>query len=118
MNNANKHSLQRAESLDDLATRICGYGDYAYHNDDREHPIPKEAVKEYLEVGAEFQKQQRKAYLLIQYEDSLSNYAGIYLSEKDAQSALRELESEGELGYSIEEIPLNPPEPYFTDELE
>lgn len=118
MNNANKHSLQKAKSLDDLATRICGYGDYAYHNDDREHPIPKEAVKEYLEVGAEFQKQQRKAYLLIQYADSMSNYAGIYLSEKDAQSALRELESEGDLGYNIVEIPLNPPEPYFTDELE
>ena len=55
MNNANKYSLQKAKSLDDLATRICGYGYYAYHNDDREHPIPKEAVKEYLEVGAAFQ---------------------------------------------------------------
>lgn len=43
MNNANKHSLQRAESLDDLATRICGFGYYANHNDDREHPIPKVA---------------------------------------------------------------------------
>lgn len=118
MNNANKHSLQKAKSLDHLATLICGYGDYAYHNNDREHPIPKEAVKEYLEVGAAFQKQQRKAYLLIQYEDSMSDYAGIYLSEKDAQSALRKLESEGEVGHSIIEIPLNPPEPYFTDESE
>lgn len=55
MNNVNKHSLQKAKSLDDLATRICGFGYYAHHNDDREHPIPKEAVKEYLEVGAAFQ---------------------------------------------------------------
>lgn len=55
MNNANKHSLQRAESLDKLATLICGFGYYANHNDDREHPIPKDAVREYLEVGAAFQ---------------------------------------------------------------
>lgn len=54
MNDANKHSLQRAESLDHLATLICGFGYYAHHNDDREHPVPKEAVKEYLEVGAAF----------------------------------------------------------------
>lgn len=118
MNNVNKKTLKIAKSLDHLATLICGYGDYAYHNNDREHPIPKEAVKEYLEVGAAFQKQQRKAYLLIQYPDSMSEYAGIYLSEKDAQSALRKLESEGEVGHRIIEIPLNPPEPYFTDELE
>ncbi len=56
MNNANKHSLQRAKSLDHLATLICGFGYYAHHNDDRDHPIPKEAVKEYLEVGAAFQQ--------------------------------------------------------------
>ena len=55
MNNANKYSLQNAKSLDDLATRICGFGYYANHNDDREHPVPKEAVREYLEVGAAFQ---------------------------------------------------------------
>lgn len=55
MTNASKHSLQRAESLDHLATLICGFGYYAHHNDDREHPVPKEAVKEYLEVGAAFQ---------------------------------------------------------------
>lgn len=55
MNNANKHSLQRAESLDHLATLICGFGYYANHNDDREHPVPREAVREYLEVGAAFQ---------------------------------------------------------------
>ena len=55
MNFANKYSLQHADSLDDLATRICGFGFYANHNDDFEHPVPKEAVKEYLEVGAAFQ---------------------------------------------------------------
>lgn len=63
MNNANKHSLQRAESLDDLATLICGFGYYAHHNDDQEHPIPKEAVKEYLEVGAAFQMKEAGAKL-------------------------------------------------------
>ena len=55
MNDANKYSLQHADSLDELATLICGFGYYANHNDDREHPIPKEAVREYLEVGAAFQ---------------------------------------------------------------
>lgn len=54
MNNANKYSLQHADSLDDLATRICGFGFYANHNDDFEHPIPKDAVREYLGVGAAF----------------------------------------------------------------
>ena len=63
MNNANKHSLQRAESLDDLATRICGFGYYAHHNDDREHPIPKDAVREYLEVGAAFQMKETEPKL-------------------------------------------------------
>ena len=55
MNKANKYSLQHADSLDDLATRICGFGFYANHNDDFEHPVPKVAVREYLEVGAAFQ---------------------------------------------------------------
>lgn len=55
MTNANKYSLQKAKSLDELATMICGFGYYAHHNDDREHPIPKEAVREYLDVGAAFQ---------------------------------------------------------------
>lgn len=63
MNNANKHSLQRAESLDHLATLICGFGYYANHNDDREHPIPKEAVREYLEVGAAFQMKETEPKL-------------------------------------------------------
>ena len=63
MNDANKHSLQRAESLDKLATLICGFGFYAYHNDDRKHPIPKEAVKEYLEVGAAFQMKETEPKL-------------------------------------------------------
>lgn len=63
MNNANKHSLQKAESLDHLATLICGFGYYAHHNDDREHPVPKEAVKEYLEVGAAFQMKETEPKL-------------------------------------------------------
>jgi hypothetical protein len=63
MNNANKHSLQMAESLDDLATLICSFGYYAYHNDDRERPIPKDAVREYLEVGAAFQMKETEPKL-------------------------------------------------------
>ena len=63
MNKANKYSLQNASSLDDLATRICGFGFYANHNDDREHPVPKEAVREYLEVGAAFQMKETEPKL-------------------------------------------------------
>ena len=53
---SNRLFIQKAGSLEKLATRICGYGFYAYHKDDREHPIPKDAVREYLEVGAMFQQ--------------------------------------------------------------
>lgn len=63
MNKANKYSLQHADSLDDLATMICGFGYYANHNDDREHPVPKEAVREYLEVGAAFQMKETEPKL-------------------------------------------------------
>ena len=63
MNDANKYSLQRADSLDELATLICSFGYYAYHNDDREHPVPKEAVREYLEVGAAFQMKETEPKL-------------------------------------------------------
>lgn len=48
--------MQMADSLEELATMICGHGFYAYHKDDREHPIPEDAVREYLEVGAMFQQ--------------------------------------------------------------
>ena len=58
MEPVNEKTLQKAKSLDDLATRICGFGYYAYHKDDRDHPIPKEAVREYLEMGAAFQTMQ------------------------------------------------------------
>ena len=58
MEPVNEKTLQKAKSLDDLATRICGFGYYAYHKDDRDHPIPKEAVREYLEIGAAFQNMQ------------------------------------------------------------
>ena len=63
MNKANKYSLQNAKSLDELATRICGFGYYANHNDDSEHPVPKEAVREYLEVGAAFQMKETEPKL-------------------------------------------------------
>lgn len=53
---SNRQLMQKAGSLEKLATMICGYGFYAYHKDDREHPIPKDAVREYLEVGAMFQQ--------------------------------------------------------------
>lgn len=58
MEPVNNHALQKAKSLDSLATLICGFGFYAYHKDDHDHPIPKEAVREYLEMGAAFQKMQ------------------------------------------------------------
>lgn len=58
MKDCNKKSVERADSIDKLATLICGYGYYAHHNDDRDHPIPKDAVKEYLEMGASFARQQ------------------------------------------------------------
>lgn len=81
MNNANKHSLQRAESLDELATLICGFGYYANHNDDREHPIPKEAVREYLEVGAAFQMKETEPKLqkLKKLADAMY-HAALYLT--------------------------------------
>lgn len=53
---SNRQLMQKAGSLEKLATMTCGYGFYAYHKDDREHPIPKDAVREYLEVGAMFQQ--------------------------------------------------------------
>jgi len=48
--------MQMADSLKELATMICSHGFYAYHKDDIEYPIPKDAVREYLEVGAMFQQ--------------------------------------------------------------
>lgn len=56
----NKQMLERADSLDELATMICGYGYYAHHKDDRDHPIPKEAIREYLEMGAIFHERSRQ----------------------------------------------------------
>ena len=73
MTNANMYSLQKAKSLDDLATMICGFGYYANHNDDRDHPSPKEAVKEYLKVGAAFQVKETEPKLqkLMQLADAM-----------------------------------------------
>ena len=81
MTNASKHLLQRAESLDHLVTLICGFGYYAHHNDDREHPVPKEAVKEYLEVGAAFQMKETapKLQKLKKLADAMY-YAAQYLT--------------------------------------
>jgi len=53
---SNRQLMQMADSLEELATMICGHGFYAYHKDDWEYPIPKDAVREYLEVGAMFQQ--------------------------------------------------------------
>lgn len=57
MKEINKKTVEKAGSLEELATLVCGYGYYAYHNDDRAYPIPKDAIKEYLEMGAYFAKQ-------------------------------------------------------------
>lgn len=58
MKKCNKQLVEMAESIEDLATMVCGHGYYAYHNDDAEHPIPKGAVQEFLEMGEAFAKQQ------------------------------------------------------------
>lgn len=58
MKDYNKKTVEKAGSIYKLATLVCGHGYYAYHNDDRDHPIPKEAIKEYLEMGAAFERQQ------------------------------------------------------------
>jgi len=58
MKYVNKHSVEMADSIEKLATFFCGYAYHGYFNDDREHPIPKAAVMELLEMGAEWQKQQ------------------------------------------------------------
>lgn len=58
MKDYNKKIVKMADSLEKLATLICGYGSFAYHNDDWDYPIRKEAVMEYLEMGADFQKEQ------------------------------------------------------------
>lgn len=47
-----------ADSIEELATMICGHSSYAHHNDNRDYPIPKDAIKEYLEMGAAFSQQQ------------------------------------------------------------
>ena len=53
---SDRQLMQMADSLEELATMICGHGFYAYHKDDRNYPIPEDAVREYLEVGAMFQQ--------------------------------------------------------------
>lgn len=58
MKKVNKKLVEMATSIENLATMICGHGSFAYHNDDRNYPIRKEAVLEYLEMGAKFVEQQ------------------------------------------------------------
>ena len=53
---SNRQLMQMADSIEELATMICGHGFYANHKDNFEYPIPKDAVREYLEVGAMFQQ--------------------------------------------------------------
>ena len=49
-----KQIVDGSETIEQLAKKICGYGYFAYENDDREHPIPRKAVEEYLSVGVMF----------------------------------------------------------------
>ena len=56
MKKSSKQLVEMAGSLEELATMICGHGSFAYHNDDRDYPIRKEAVLEYLEMGESFSK--------------------------------------------------------------
>ena len=56
MKDYNKETVETADSIEELATMVCGYGYFAYHNDDRDYPVRKEAVQEYLEMGAAFAK--------------------------------------------------------------
>ena len=56
MKKSSKQLVEMAGSLEELATMICGHGFFAYHNDDRDYPIRKEAVLEYLEMGDSFSK--------------------------------------------------------------
>ncbi len=81
MKDCSKKSVERADSIDKLATLICGYGYYAHHNDDRDHPIPKDAVKEYLEMGASFARQlmiKEAASATIDYPIIGSDFPNIY----------------------------------------
>ena len=54
MKKSSKQLVEMAGSLEELATMICGHGSFAYHNDDIDYPIRKEAVLEYLEMGESF----------------------------------------------------------------
>lgn len=49
-----KQIVDGSETIEQLAKEICGYGHFAYENDDCEHPIPRKAVEEYLSVGVMF----------------------------------------------------------------
>ena len=82
--------MQMADSLKELATMICSHGFYAYHKDDIEYPIPKDAVREYLEVGAMFQQSRvwhpksklpdNDSHILIVNDYSIAT-AGVYYAD-------------------------------------
>ena len=73
--------VKKADSIEDLATKICGYGYYAYHNDDRDHPIPKDAVREYLEMGAALNRRQMTK-CAVDGEILMDNRGANYISAK------------------------------------
>lgn len=58
MKESSEKLVKMADSIEDLATMICGHGYYAHHNDERYPPIPKDAVREYLEMGAALNRRQ------------------------------------------------------------
>ena len=49
-----------ADSIENLAVIICGHGWYDYPDDDREHPVPRKAIEQYLKMGAMFQEKHKK----------------------------------------------------------
>ena len=55
-----KKLVELADSIEDLAVIICGHGWYDYPNDDREHPVPRKAIEQYLTMGAMFQERKQK----------------------------------------------------------
>ena len=44
-----KQIVADSETVEKMAQKICGYGHYAYENDDRDHPIPINVVELYLQ---------------------------------------------------------------------
>ena len=49
--NFKKQIVNDSNSLDELALKICGYGHFDHPNNDREYPVKREYIREYLEIG-------------------------------------------------------------------